>query len=47
MKEVTLKQALPYITGIFILFSMWNIYQQHKYRKLEYEFKTKHQVCDK
>lgn len=42
MNNITLKQALPYITAAFILFSIWNIWQQHKFRKLEYELK-KHQ----
>lgn len=35
---------IPVLTIAFLLFSMWNIYEQHKYRKMDYFLKTKEKI---
>lgn len=45
MENITFKQALPYITAAALLFTIWNIWEQHKYRKMEQQHMLSQQNC--
>ena len=43
LENKQLKNSIIVLQLAFLALGIWNIYQQHKFRKLEYEFKT-HEV---
>lgn len=41
MNEVKLNQVLSVVTIVFFTLGIWNIYQSHKYRKMEHELRIR------